>query len=105
MLTRWTGAVSTSLSFEWIVIQPYQAGGMTLPRLPPAYAAIDPGQSGRIAPRQASVSIADYDNISGYDELRRMPAAHFFLPVGELGAFPNTPFQRRVFESGIDPSP
>jgi len=68
---------------------------MTLPRLPAAYAAYDPGQQVvEVTPTTLLLNIVDYDTVAGYDEFRRMPET-LIGSVANLGAFVGMPFQRR----------
>jgi hypothetical protein len=108
MLTQWGGswtdATGRAVSVAWRVIQPAEASGMTLPTLPAAYAQVDPSQQTvAVAPGILFVVYGDYDQVSGYDDLRRM--AESFLPIminvsgdvpSALGAFTGMPFKRRL---------
>jgi hypothetical protein len=100
MMTRWSGRWTSgmrSVSITWSVAQPAEMAGMTLPRLPAAYAMIDPGQQTvAVAPDVMTLFMADYDNLSGYDELRQMPETLLVPPIGSMGAFVGMPFQRRL---------
>ena len=108
MLTQWGGswtdATGRAVSVAWRVIQPAQASGITLPKLPVAYASVDPSQQTVVvSPRLLFVVYGDYDQVSGYDDLRRM--AESYLPLmfsvsgdvpSALGAFTGMPFKRRL---------
>lgn len=100
MLTSWSGTWSDSgrpVSVSWLVTQPAELAGMSLPRLPPTYQAIDPGQqSVAVTPGPATLYMADYDILAGYDELRQMPETLLTTPIGAMGAFIGMPFQRRM---------
>jgi len=108
MLTQWSGswtdATGRAVSVGWRVIQPAQASGITLPKLPAAYAAVDPSQQTVVvSPGLMFVVFGDYDQVAGYDDLRRQ--AETYLPIminitgdvpSALGAFIGTPFKRRL---------
>jgi hypothetical protein len=95
MLTQWSGRVGNAIII-WHVVQPYQADGITLPTLPPGYASLDPAVQTFVKPSNAVVLIADYDNLSGYDQLRQSPDVLLALPISRLGLFMSAPFQRRI---------
>ncbi|MBC7977982.1 MAG: hypothetical protein H7138_23620 [Myxococcales bacterium] len=101
MLTQWSGRWldgNRTVSVIWRVIQPVTATGMTLPALPVADAAFDPGQQTvAVTPLLSVVLASDYSNVAGYDELRRLPEALLISSMSTLGAFRNEPFQRRTF--------
>jgi hypothetical protein len=108
MLTAWSGswtdATSRAVSVSWRVIQPAEAAGITLPKLPAAYAQVDPQQQTvTVTPGAMFVVYGDYDQVAGYDDLRRM--AETYLPLSlsatsdqpsALGAFTGMPFKRRL---------
>jgi hypothetical protein len=108
VLTQWSGswtdATGRAVSVAWRVIQPAAASGITLPALPAAYAQVDPSQqTAVVAPGLLFVVYGDYDQVAGYDDLRRM--AESFLPImitasndvpSALGAFIGMPFKRRL---------
>lgn len=100
MLTQWSGRWNDGarpVTVLWRVIQPVEATGMTLPRLPASYATIDPGQQTvAVTPSTLALAMADYDNVAGYDELRQMPETLLVSSIGSIGAFIDMPFQRRV---------
>lgn len=99
MMTRWSGGWidgTRSVSIAWSVVQPAEMTGMTLPRLPAAYAMLDPGQQTvAVTPGTMTLYMADFDNLAGYDELRQMPETLLTQPIGTMGAFVGMPFQRR----------
>jgi hypothetical protein len=108
MLTKWTGSWTVgprAVSVTWLVAQPAEQAGMTLPRLPASYAAFDPAQQ-RVAVRPGALTLflADYDNLAGYDELRQMPETLLTSPIGAMGAFVGTAFQRRQAAMSVDPA-
>jgi hypothetical protein len=92
---RWTDGTKTS-TVIWRVVQPADATGMKLPKLPAAYAAIDPGQQTlTVSPVITANIVVDYDQVNGYDDFRRAPET-LISSIGTLGAFVNMPFQRRM---------
>jgi hypothetical protein len=107
MMTRWSGSWSDGsrpVSISWLVAQPADMAGMTLPRLPAIYSAIDPGQQTvPVTPRLATLYMVDYDNLTGYDELRTMPETLLTTPIGVMGAFVGLPFQRRLIVESTAP--
>jgi hypothetical protein len=100
MMTQWSGRWNDgtrSVSITWSVVQPGEMAGMTLPRLPAAYARLDPGQQTiAVTPDYMFLYMADYDNLAGYDELRQMPETLLVPSIGTMGAFVGMPFQRRL---------
>jgi hypothetical protein len=103
ILTQWGGGWNDGtrpVTVAWRVIQPVDTAGagMTLPRLPPADAIVDPGQQTvTVTPSIAAVLVADYSNVAGYDELRKLPETLLLSSLSTLGTFVNEPFQRRTF--------
>jgi hypothetical protein len=100
MMTQWSGRWTSgtrSVLITWSVAQPAEMAGMTLPRLPAAYAMLDPGQQTvAVKPSFMTLYMADYDNLTGYDELRQMPETLLVPSIGNMGAFVGLSFQRRV---------
>ena len=103
MITSWGGSWNDgtrTISVGWRIAQPVEAAGMsgmTLPKLPPAYSAIDPGQQTvTVRPIILQLSMVDYDNVAGYDQFRQMPET-LTTPIATVGAFLGMPFQRRIF--------
>jgi len=98
MVTFWSGSWDNgarTVTVAWRVVHPAASAGMTLPRLPAAYAAYDPGQQVvEVTPTTLLLNIVDYDTVAGYDEFRRMPET-LIGSVANLGAFVGMPFQRR----------
>jgi hypothetical protein len=100
MMTQWTGRWvdgQRTVTVTWRVSQPADMSGMTLPALPPAYSMLDPSkQTVPISPLSMVVIMADYDNLTGYDELRQMSQTLLIPSIGSMGAFVGMPFQRRL---------
>jgi hypothetical protein len=100
MMVNWSGGWNDGMrpvAISWLVAQPAAMTGMTLPRLPAAYAMIDPGQQTvAVQPSSVTMYMADYDNVAGYDQLRQMPETLLTSPIGIMGAFVGMPFQRRI---------
>jgi hypothetical protein len=100
MLTQWVGRWNDGarpVTILWRVVQPAEASGMTLPRLPAAYAALDPGQQAvTVTPTTVGIVMVDYDKVAGYDELRQMPETLALSSIGSIGAFVDVAFGRRV---------
>lgn len=98
MVTFWGGSWSArtqTVTVAWRVVHPVAPAGMTLPRLPAAYAAYDPGQQTvAVVPGTLQLNIVDYDTVAGYDEFRQMPET-LIGSLANLGAFVGMPFQRR----------
>jgi hypothetical protein len=103
MMMSWSGSWNDGtrpVSIAWQVVQPADMAGMTLPRLPAAYAMIDPGQQTvAVKPTSVTMYTADYDNVAGYDQLRQMPETLLTSPIGIMGAFVGMPFQRRIISA------
>jgi hypothetical protein len=99
MVTTWGGRWNDGtrpFTIAWRVVQPVEASGMTLPKLPATYAMLDPGQQTvAVTPFAMILNVVDYDTVAGYDEFRRMPET-LISPIATLGAFINKPFQRRM---------
>jgi hypothetical protein len=99
-MVSWSGGWNDGtrpVAITWFVAQPAAMAGMTLPRLPAAYAMIDPGQQTvAVKPSSATMYMADYDTVAGYDQLRQMPETLLLSPIGSMGAFVGMPFQRRI---------
>lgn len=106
MLTSWSGTWNDGarpISVAWKVVQPADLAGMKLPKLPAAYAMVDPGQqTAAVTPSGMSLYMADYDTVAGYDELRQMPETLLTTTVGTMGAFVGKPFQRRILETTVN---
>jgi len=100
MMVTWSGSWNDGarpVAISWSVAQAAAMTGMTLPKLPPAYAMIDPGQQTvAVTPTSAIMYMADYDNVTGYDQLRQMPETLLTTTIGTMGAFVGMPFQRRI---------
>ncbi len=100
MLTQWSGRWNDGkrqVSIQWRVVHPAEASGMTLPRLPAAYAMIDPGQQTvAVTSGTPVLSMADYNNVAGYDGLRQMPETLLIPAMSTIGVFTDVPFQRRI---------
>jgi len=105
MLTEWSGSWNDGarpVSLSWRIAQAAEMAGMTLPTLPAAYKMIDPGQQAApVAPSLVTLYMADYDNLAGYDELRRRPETLLTAPIGSMGAFVGMPFQRRIVVESV----
>jgi hypothetical protein len=105
MMVTWAGSWSDGarpVAISWSVAQAASMTGMTLPKLPAAYAMIDPGQQTRtVTPTSAIMYMADYDNLAGYDQLRQMPETLLTTPIGIMGAFVGMPFQRRIMTARV----
>jgi hypothetical protein len=98
MVTEWIATWNDGardVTLTWRITQPAEMAGITLPKLPAAYAMIDPGQR-TVTLEAMRVTMADYDNVAGYDELRQMAETLLLQPIGLMGAFVGVPFQRRV---------
>lgn len=99
MQTTWFGrwVVGTrNVSISWRIVQPAAMAGMTLPHLPPAYAMIDPGQQTvPVTAALMTVTMAELDNVAGYDEFRQMGET-LITSIGSMGAFLGMPLQRRT---------
>ena len=108
MMTRWQGRWTSgtrSVSITWSVVQPAGMAGMTLPRLPVLYSNLDPGQQTvTVTPNFMSLYMADYDNLTGYDELRQIPETLVVPSFGSMGAFVGMPVQRRFILISVFPS-
>jgi hypothetical protein len=105
MIVNWSGSWNDGtrpVAISWSVAQDATMTGMTLPKLPAAYAMVDPGQQ-TVAVKQDSVALymADYDNLAGYDQLRQMPETLLTTPIGVMGAFVGMPFQRRFITKTV----
>jgi len=105
MIVNWAGSWNDGtrpVAISWSVAQDATMTGMTLPKLPAAYAMVDPGQQ-TVAVKQDSVTLymADYDNLAGYDQLRQMPETLLTTPIGVMGAFVGMPFQRRLINKTV----
>jgi len=105
MMVTWSGSWNDGarpVAISWSVAQAAAMTGMTLPKLPAAYAMIDPGQQ-TVAVKPVSVTLymADYDNLTGYDQLRQMPETLLTTPIGVMGAFVGMPFQRRIITKTV----
>jgi len=105
MMVSWSGGWNDGtrpVAITWLVAQPAAMAGMTLPRLPAAYAMIDPGQQTvAVTPSSGTMYMADYDNVAGYDQLRQMPETLLTSPIGIMGAFVGMPFQRRIITAPV----
>jgi hypothetical protein len=101
MLAQWSGRWvdgTRNVSVVWRVIQPVDAAGMTLPKLPVEDAAFDPAQQTAVVTVGISaILVSDYSNVAGYDALRRMPETLLLSSMSTLGTFINEPFARRTF--------
>jgi hypothetical protein len=109
MMVSWSGTWNDGtrpVAISWLVAQPAEMAGMTLPRLPAAYAMIDPGQQTvAVTPGALTMYMADYDNLAGYDQLRQMPETLLTSPIGLMGAFVGMPFQRRIITATAPAGP
>jgi hypothetical protein len=109
MMVSWSGTWNDGtrpVAISWLVAQPAEMAGMTLPRLPAAYAMIDPGQQTvAVTPSAVTMYMADYDNLAGYDQLRQMPETLLTSPIGLMGAFVGMPFQRRIITTTVRTGP
>ena len=105
MLVTWSGSWNDGarpVQVSWSVAAPASMTGLTLPRLPAAYAKYDPEQqSVAVKPASATLYMADYDNVTGYDQLRQMPETLLTQPIGVMGAFVAMPFQRRYIKPTV----
>lgn len=102
MAMRWAGqwtVGSRTTIVGWRVAQPFAATGMTLPRLPPAYAELDPqAQTTTITAGHPTLSIVNFDVVDGYDAFRQQPETLSVATLEQLGAFVGMPVQRRMFQ-------
>jgi hypothetical protein len=90
----------------WRIAHPPSATGISLPRLSPAHAAVDPqAQTVPITPTSGTVSAVDYDVVDGYAQFRQQPSTLLFSPVDDMGAFVGMPFQRRRYVASISSPP
>lgn len=105
MMVTWSGSWNDGMrpvTVSWAIAQPAQMAGATLPRLPAAYAMIDPGQQTvTVKPTSVSLNMADYDNVTGYDQFRQMPETLLTSNIGVMGAFVGMPFQRRIMSATL----
>ena len=105
MMVTWSGSWNDGarpVAISWSVAQAAAMTGMTLPKLPAAYAMIDPGQQTvAVQPVSVTLYMADYDNLTGYDQLRQMPETLLTTPIGVMGAFVGMPFQRRIINKTV----
>jgi predicted small lipoprotein YifL len=99
MMTQWAGRWTNGEKTTTVVmrvVQPVEASGMTLPKLPASYAAVDPGQQTlTVTPLITATIMVDYDMVAGYDDFRRAGET-LTASIGTLGAFVAMPFQRRI---------
>ena len=105
MMTRWSARWTSgarTVSITWLVAQPADMAGATLPRLPVLYSNLDPGQQTvAVTPSVMTFYMADYDNLAGYDEFRQMPETLLLPSIGSMGAFVGMPFQRRLIAISV----
>jgi hypothetical protein len=105
MMTRWSGRWTSgarTVSLTWLVAQPADMAGATLPKLPVLYSNLDPGQQTvAVTPSVMTFYMVDYDNLAGYDEFRQMPETLLIPPIGGMGAFVGMPFQRRLIAISV----
>jgi hypothetical protein len=105
MMTRWSGRWTSgarSVFLTWFVVQPADMAGATLPKLPVLYSNLDPGQQTvAVTPTSMIFYMADYDNLTSYDELRQMPETLLLPSIGSMGAFVGMPFQRRLISFSV----
>ena len=105
MMVTWSGSWNDGarpVAISWSVAQAAAMTGATLPKLPAAYAMIDPGQQTvAVQPVSVTLYMADYDNLTGYDQLRQMPETLLTTPIGVMGAFVGMPFQRRIINKTV----
>jgi hypothetical protein len=94
---RWTEG-GRAVSIGWRIAHPFSATGLTLPRLSAMHAAVDPqAQTAPVIPDSGSVSIVDYDIVTGYNELRQQPDTLVTPSIELMGAFIGMPYQRRMY--------
>jgi hypothetical protein len=107
MVTTWTGRWvigSRTTIVTWRIAHAPSATGISLPRLSPAHAAVDPqAQAVEVTPTTGSVLAVNYDVIDGYAEFRRQPDTLVFSPVDDMGALLGMPFQRRLYSTSLPP--
>jgi len=105
MMVTWSGSWNDGtrpVTVSWAIAQPAQMAGVTLPRLPAAYAMIDPGQQTvAVQPASVSLGVVDYDTVTGYDQFRQMPETLLTSNIGNMGAFVGMPFQRRIMTKSV----
>lgn len=105
MLTLWTGRWvigGRTTTVGWRIAHAPSATGISLPRLSPAHAAIDPqAQAVAVTPTNGTVFAVDLDMIDGYAEFRRQPDTLVFSPFDDMGAFLGMPLQRRLYTATI----
>jgi hypothetical protein len=102
LMLNWSGSWNDGtrpVMVNWSVVQPVAATttSVMLPRLPAAYSMIDPAQQ-RVAvtPGGITLYMADYDNLTGYDQLRPMSETLLTTSIGNMGAFTGMPFRRSI---------
>lgn len=104
-LTRWAGQWaegSRTVTVSWRIAHPFAATGITLPRLPPAHAALDPqAQSATVTPTAIGATIVDLDAVAGYGEFRRRPDTLVTPSLDDMGAFTGMPLSRRLFQATV----
>ncbi len=109
MVTIWTGRWvigSRTTIVGWRIAHAPSATGISLPRLPPAHAAIDPqAQAVAITPTTGTVFAVDLDTVDGYAQFRRQPDTLVFSPFDDMGAFLGMPIQRRLYSASIPAQP
>lgn len=109
MMLTWRGQWNDGtrpVSIAWSVVGPATTAGVTLPRLPAPYAAIDPGQQTvAVTPLTGTLYLVDYDNLTGYDQFRPLAETLVVPPIGVMGAFVGMPFQRRIIVEAVAPAP
>jgi hypothetical protein len=106
MLTLWNARWiigNRTTTVTWRIAHPVSETGISLPRLPPTHAALDPqAQSVPVTPSGSQqVFAVDYDILTGYDQFRQQPATLVFSPVDDMGAFMGMPFERRRYLASL----
>lgn len=85
------------VTVSWRLIGPASMTGMQLPRLPAAYAHLDPqAQSVPVNIFTGSLTMVDYDVVAGYDEFRPLAETLVEASFDDKGAFAGMPHQRRM---------
>jgi hypothetical protein len=101
MVSLWSGRWATggrTVSVGWRIAHPASATGLTLPRLSDMHAAVDPqAQTVTVLPDSGSVTIVDYDVVTGYDEFRQQPDTLVTPSIELMGAFVGMPLERRMY--------
>ncbi|HSK03841.1 MAG TPA: hypothetical protein VK932_21455, partial [Kofleriaceae bacterium] len=109
MVTRWNGRWvigSRTTIVTWRIAHAPSATGISLPRLPPAHAAVDPqAQMVAVTPTTGTVFAVDLDTVDGYAQFRRQPDTLLFSPFDDMGAFLGMPVQRRLYTASIPAQP